>query len=89
MNIKIQLISFIVSFLYGFIIFVATKYIMKYFYTGKIIYRFLNSALYYTNIFVIYFIIMYYINNSNIHIYFLLTLLCSYIIFKKIFTKKL
>lgn len=88
MPIRIQIYSFLFSFIYGIFIAYTFVKIKFYLYGCKKIYNLLNSILYFTNIFVIYFIIMYKINNGNIHFYFLLTMLFSYIFFKKIFNKK-
>ena len=87
MPIGIQIYSFLFSFLYGIFISFSFYKIKFYLYDNKKIYNFLNSILYFTNIFIIYFIIMYEINNGVIHFYFLLTTFFSYCIFKRIFNK--
>lgn len=90
MTLKIQIISFIFSFIYGIFVYKIYLLIYKYLYNVKPIYCFLNNLLFMLIITLIYFKIFYYINNANINLYFIIitTLVFIYLINNK-FTKKL
>ena len=90
MTLKIQIISFIFSFIYGIFVYKIYLLIYKYLYNVKPIYCFLNNLLFMLIITLIYFEIFYYINNANINLYFIIitTLVFIYLINNK-FTKKL
>lgn len=90
MTLKIQIISFIFSFIYGIFVYKMYLLIYKYLYNVKPIYCFLNNLLFMLIITLIYFKIFYYINNANINLYFIIitTLVFIYLINNK-FTKKL
>lgn len=90
MALKIQIISFIFSFIYGIFVYKMYLMIYKYLYNVKSIYCFLNNLLFMLIITLIYFKIFYYINNANINLYFIIitTLVFIYLINNK-FTKKL
>ena len=90
MTLKIQIISFIFSFIYGIFVYKIYLLIYKYLYNVKPIYCFLNNLLFMFIITLIYFKIFYYINNANINLYFIIitTLVFIYLINNK-FTKKL
>lgn len=88
MDLKTQIISFIFSFFFGIIIALAYKISYKYLFEVKDKYKMLNSCLFITNITLIYFKIMYVINNGIIHLYFLLTTILTFIITNKNLQKK-
>ena len=80
MSLNIQIYSFIYSFVFGIIVAFLFKFIYKYLYLVQKIYRLLNSFLFITIISLIYFKIMYIINNGIVHLYFLLTTILTFII---------
>ena len=82
MEIKLQLFSFFVSFVYGFLIFISFNNIKMFLYSNNNVINLFNSILYFSLVFVIYFIILYKINGGNIHIYFLITVLFSFLLFR-------
>lgn len=88
MNYKIQLISFIVSFLFGCIFYVLnylnTKLIKKY----NIFIKYLISFFFILDISILYILLMYKVNYGVIHIYFIAILFCGYIL-TSIYFKKL
>lgn len=88
MDLKTQIMSFIFSFFFGIIIALAYKISYKYLFEVKDKYKMLNSCLFITNITLIYFKIMYLINNGIIHLYFLLTTILTFIITNKNLQKK-
>ena len=77
MSLNIQIYSFIYSFVFGIIVAFLFKFIYKYLY---LVHRLLNSFLFITIISLIYFKIMYIINNGIVHLYFLLTTILTFII---------
>ena len=85
MELKTQIISFLISFLYGFIIYKTFLKYNIYFYNYKKIYNFFNSFLYTIILILVYFKIHYFINKGNINVYFILvTLITSvYLIYKR------
>lgn len=87
MSIDIQILSFVFSFLYGIIVYIAFKYIKKYIYFVKNVYKFLNSLLFFTDVSIVYFLVLYFINNGHIHIYFILSSFSSFLIMN-VFYKK-
>lgn len=81
MSLTEQIISLLFSILYGFIVFKLYKLFYKYLYTNKKIYSFFNSFLFMIDNTLIYFIIMYKINDGTIKIVFILITIFSFIIF--------
>ena len=85
MNINIQILSFLFSFLYGIIISLSFILLKKAFYNYKKIYSFFNSFLYTIIHTLVYFKIIYIINGGIVKIHFLLTLgLSAYIFYTKL-----
>ena len=84
-----QFLSFIFSFLYGVISFIFYKYSYKYLYFSKNIYCIFNSFLFCFLLTIIYYKMLYFINDGVINIYFILTGIISFILSSKIFTKKM
>lgn len=79
MNSYLQLYSFIISFFYGNIFFVLTRFN---FYIIEGLNKFLKifiTFVYTMDIVIIYSIIMYKINNGNLHIYFISTVLIGFL----------
>ena len=80
MNYKIQLISFLVSFLFGIFFFYTNMLNKKIINKQKIYYKYIITFLYIINITLIYIILIYKINKGIFHIYFLIMVLLGYII---------
>ena len=90
MELKIQIISFIYSFIYGIILYIIFVRIKKYFYLKNNIYNILNSFMFNFIATIIYYKGHYYINNANINIYFLLITLSTFFYLNYTrFTKKM
>ena len=89
MNIKIQIISLLVSFIYGFIFYYLITLNNKVIKNKKRTHRTLITILFMYNIILIYIILMYKINHGNFHPYFFIMIvlgfLLSYIVFKKMY----
>ena len=83
MDVSIQIICMLVSFLYGILIRILTNiniYINKI--NNKILHVIID-LLYVYIIVILYIIIIYKLNNGMFHIYFLLLILCGYILSKR------
>lgn len=80
MDLKIQIYSFILSTIYGFLSGILFNISYKYLYKSKIRYRVIINILFITNLSLIYFIIMLKINNGIINVPFILFLITSFII---------
>ena len=79
MDYKIQLLSFLVSFLFG-IFFCFTNYgNKKLIYNKKIIFQYIITFLYMINITLIYIVVLYKVNIGIFHIYFLIMVLLGYL----------
>lgn len=88
MILKEQIISLVFSFLYGVIINIIFHTIEKILYNNKFV-SFFNSLLFFCDITLIYFAAIYRINGGIVHIYFVLTMMLSFILTNKKFTKKM
>ena len=71
MNIKVQLLSFLVSFLYGIFTFFCYNFVFKFLSFKKYIYNIITNFLFVMLIMLLYFFIMFIINSAVIHTYFL------------------
>lgn len=87
MNIQEQLLSFLFCIFYGIIIFLTYNKIKKYLYNYNKTYNFFNSVLYCLILTLLFYKILYFINDGVINIYFILITILSYIFFCKVFTK--
>ena len=82
MNLKVQLYSFIASFIYGFFFFLMLEINSRFIYSSSKIVRIIASFLFViVNVF-LYFIILMRINNGYIHIYFFLCIILGYMMCK-------
>lgn len=80
MNSNIQIISFIVSFIYGVIFYFVTKinfYLIKDF---KLYLKHILTFIYTLDMAIIYIIILYHINKGYFHIYFIMLVFIGFII---------
>lgn len=88
-NLYEQILSFIFSFFYGLIISFIYIRFYKYFYYTKKIYCFFNSYLFNMLITILYFKILFFINDGVINIYFIFITILSFILFYKKFTNNM
>ena len=80
MNSTIQLISFLVSFIYGILFYLLTrfnKYIIE---NRRIVFRFIITLIFIIDIAILYIYIMYRINNGYFHIYFIFTVILGFVV---------
>ena len=80
MNSTVQLISFLVSFIYGIIFYLLTrfnKYIIE---NRKIVFRFIITLIFIIDIAILYIYIIYRINHGYFHIYFIFTVIIGFIV---------
>jgi len=91
MTSQLQLISFIVSFIYGIIFYFITTINFKLIENLKLIIQHILSFIYVLDMIIIYIIIFYHLNKGYFHIYFILIVFIGFfigfIIHKKIFSK--
>ena len=91
MNAKLQLITFIISFIYGIIFSLLTIYNFKLIAKLKVIFKHLITFIYVLDMTIIYIIILYHLNKGYFHIYFIMTVFLGFviglIIYKKLLSK--
>lgn len=80
MNLNIQLYSFICSFLYGVVFYFFLNIFNKIVIKMNVIFRFVLSFVYIILMSSLYFIMLLFVNNGVVHIYFLLLILVGYMI---------
>ncbi len=83
-----QIFSFFFSFIYGLLVYKLYNKFHKYLYVNKKIYSFFNSLLFMLDITLIYFLILYKINDGIIENIFVLITLFSFILFSYINLQK-
>lgn len=92
MPLNIQLYSFLVSFVYGFIYFILLEVNSRFIYSSKVAVKVMSSFIFVMFNILLYFIILMKINNGYIHFYFFLCIILGYflckVIYKKICKKK-
>jgi len=84
MNHKVQLLSLLLSFIYGIFFFFTSllnyKIIRKY----NKVFKYIITFVYMLNIAIIYICLLFKINNGNVHPYFILLVLCGFLFGQKI-----
>lgn len=80
MTAKMQLISFAISFLYGFFFNFLTIFNFKLMGNLKVIYKHIITFVYVIDMAIIYIIILYNLNKGYFHIYFILMVILGYIL---------
>lgn len=88
MNYKLQLISFLVSFIYGIFFYYTSLLNYKMIKNHSIIIKYIITFVYILNISLIYILIMYKVNFGIIHIYFIIVLFLGFY-FGSVYCKKL
>lgn len=79
MDVKLQILSFLISFIYGCFYYLSSKYNLKLIYGKNILFRILITIIFVLNNVLIYLILLYKINTGRFHIYFLISLILGYI----------
>lgn len=79
MDYKIQLLSFLFSFLFGIFFFITNYFNKKLINNKKIIFQYMVTFIYIINIVLFYILILYKINRGVFHIYFLFMVLIGYL----------
>lgn len=80
MDLKIQIISLSFSFLYGLFMYFMISINYKYLFMSKLIERIVISILFIVDNLLLYFLILRFINDGIIHVYFLLCILFGYFV---------
>lgn len=87
MVLNLQIKALIVSFIYGIIISYLIKLQYKYLFPGKYILQIVVDMLFVFDIFLLYFLILKYINNGAFHIYFLFIIIFGYVLGYKLINR--
>ena len=87
MLLKIQIYSFLVSFIYGIIFYLLLELNSKMIYSSHLFVKIISSFLFVMFNCLLYFIILMYVNNGYIHIYFFFCLLLGYFVCKVLYKK--
>lgn len=82
---QVQLLSFLVSFLYGIMFSFCSRYHYKMVYSLKNVMRYIITFLFILDASLFYILILYYINYGVIHIYFLFVTFAGYLLEKVLF----
>ena len=92
MTLNIQIICLFVSFLYGIFIYFILEILKKYIYNKRIFIKIIFSLFFSLFISIIYFILLLYVNNGILHVYFFMMIVVGYtlanFVYVKLFVKK-
>ena len=80
MNLKIQIISFIFSFIYGIFLFILIFLQRKILFCRNKRRKIFTNSLFCIVISILYFIFIYFINNGVLHLYFLLLIIFGFLV---------
>lgn len=87
MNLKLQIISLVFSFVYGILIYFLLELFDKIIFNNKIYVKLIFSLFFSLFVSVIYFIIMLYINNAILHYYFFIMIVLGYLFMRFVYIK--
>ena len=87
MYLKIQIYSFFVSFAYGIVFNLLLELNYKLIHSSNLFIKFFISFLFIIFNFLLYFIILLYVNNGYLHFYFFLCIFCGYLLCKVVYKK--
>ena len=87
MVLNLQLKSLIISFIYGIILAYLIKLHYKYLFKGKLILRIIVTILFVLDNFLLYFLLLKFINNASFHIYFIFLIIMGYMLGYKLVNK--
>ena len=79
MLLNVQILSLMVSFLYGCFFYILLELNVKFIYSYSLVVRVIVSFLFVLFNTLLYFLILVYVNNGYVHVYFLFSLILGYI----------
>ena len=82
MELKIQVYSFVVSFIYGLFFYLMLGLHARIIYSSFILVKVVGSLLFVIVMSLLYFIMLLYINNGYVHLYFFLCIMLGYFVCK-------
>lgn len=82
MNLNIQIISFVSSFIYGFLFYYLLELFNKFIKGKKNLFNIVFSFFFVLLNALLYFLILLFVNNGYVHVYFLLSILWGYLLAK-------
>ena len=88
-ELDVQLLSFVVSFIYGIFFYILLEINSRFVYSSSFFIKFLGSFIFILFSGLIYFFILMKINNGYIHIYFILCIILGYFLCKVIYKRLL
>ena len=80
MNLNIQIYSLIYSFIFGIIFSICTELNYRFLFSKKMLIKVLFTFIYIVDFSLLYFIFLKKVNNGTIHNYFLLSIVCGYLV---------
>lgn len=84
-ELNVQLLTFFVSFLYGFWLYIVLEVSYKFLTSSSLMVAVISSFLFVVCNTFLYFIILLYVNNGYVHIYFLICIFLGYLLCKVIY----
>lgn len=87
MNLRVQLISLIVSFLYGVFFYLLLELNYKFLYSSNLVVKIVVSFLFVMFNVLLYFLILMKINYGYVHLYFFLCIILGYFVCKVVYKK--
>ena len=80
MDYKLQLLSFVVSFIYGIVFYLGNRlnsYLIK---NEKVVFKYINTFLFIIDFALLYVVLIYKVNRGIFHIYFIIVAILGYIL---------
>lgn len=87
MVLGVQVISLLVSFVYGIFFYLTLELNSKFIYFSNLLVKIIYSLLFIFFHTLLYFLILMYINNGYVHVYFLLCIILGYLICKVVYKR--
>lgn len=86
MRLSVQIYSLILSFVFGGIFSLESKYFYKLYLRVSPIFKFLISLIFVMTNSIVYFWLLYLVNNGVLHLYFFIIMFLGYYVFSRLFT---
>ena len=87
MNSYIQVLSFIISFIYGIIFYLLTRFNNYILENKHKVLRFIITLVFIVDVVILYVYLMYKVNNGYFHIYFIIVVIIGFVIMNKFYDK--
>lgn len=87
MVLSVQIISLLVSFCYGMFFYLTLELNSRFIYSGNLFVKIICSLIFIAFHTLLYFLILMYINNGYVHIYFILCIMLGYLMCKVVYKR--